>query len=141
MQITIIKLIMFCFQGHFLADFTLQGCLAQMKQKQWWIDEIRKYNEQHKNKLPYMFYHKDWNCALLCHALYWTIITFLPIMLFTNASDYFILWLIITNTLIHAAIDDAKCNACQLNLIHDQCCHAIQIIVSVLVTCTFFSLI
>ena len=140
MQITFIKIILFCVLGHFLADFTLQGCLAQMKQKQWWIDTINHYNAEHINKLPYGKFRKDWRAALCAHGLYWALITFLPVILFTKTTDAALIGIIFVNAVVHSLIDDLKANLHFINLRQDQTAHFIQIALTLLIVYKFFPL-
>ena len=132
---SIIKLYILCLLGHYLSDFTLQGCLAQMKQQQWWKDEIFKWNQTHRGHtaLNYEDYKKDWICALNSHALYWSIVTFLPLFL-TNASDNFIIVAMLINWFIHSCVDHLKCNLHKINLHIDQVCHIAQILFTIIIT-------
>lgn len=135
----IIKLYILCLLGHYLADFTLQGCLAQMKQRQWWKDEILKWNQTHhtNDKLNYDNYKNDWMCALNSHSFYWAIVTFLPLFL-TNANENFIMFVMIINLFIHAFVDHLKCNLYKISLRTDQICHITQILFTVLITKMIF---
>lgn len=109
--------------GHLVADYTLQGWLADGKQKSWWNKVCGgKVLEQHK-------YRHDYIAALVCHALYWSIFICAPF----HSSDWF-LAAIILNSAVHAIIDDLKANRFKLNLIQDQLLHLGQILV------TFFCL-
>ena len=51
--------------AHLITDFTLQGWLADGKQKSWWY-KISNGNLPNE-------YLNDYIAALLCHALYWSI--------------------------------------------------------------------
>lgn len=107
---------------HLLADYTLQGWLAQGKQLSWWKN-LGLTNEQFKK------YQYDYICALICHSLYWSIVTFLPV-LWLNVNEWIIISIIIVNTIIHAIIDDLKANRFKLNLWQDQVLHLIQIVIT-----------
>ena len=109
--------------GHLVSDYTLQGWLADGKQKKWWQKLVPN------GELPRK-YRFDYIAALICHALYWSIFICAPFY----ASAYF-LWAILANTVVHAIVDDLKANRGVLNLIQDQLLHLIQILV------TFFCLI
>ena len=109
--------------GHLVSDYTLQGWLADGKQKKWWQKLVPN------GELPRK-YRFDYLAALVCHALYWSIFICAPFY----ASAYF-LWAILANTVVHAIVDDLKANRGVLNLIQDQLLHLIQILV------TFFILI
>ena len=56
---------------HILADYNLQGILASMKQKEWWINT---YNVN-INKTKYRY---DYKAALLVHSFIWSFIVCLP---------------------------------------------------------------
>lgn len=103
--------------AHFVADYTLQGWLAQAKQKKYW--------EQYGPK-----YKHDYVAALLCHSAYWAIIVFAPIMYFSYMElDWF--WLALPiNIAIHYFVDDLKANQLKINLIADQLIHLAQIIIT-----------
>ena len=109
--------------GHLVSDYTLQGWLADGKQKKWWQKLVPNGELPRKYKYDYI-------AALVCHALYWSIFICAPFY----ASAYF-LWAILANTVVHAIVDDLKANRGVLNLIQDQLLHLIQILV------TFFCLI
>ena len=109
--------------GHLVSDYTLQGWLADGKQKKWWQKLVPN------GELPRK-YRFDYLAALVCHALYWSIFICAPFY----ASAYF-LWAILANTVVHAIVDDLKANRGVLNLIQDQLLHLNQILV------TFFILI
>lgn len=139
MTITFTKIVLFCLLGHYFADFTLQGCLAQMKQKQWWIDTINKYNSEHaSNPIDLALYRKDWRTSLFAHGLYWSLVTFLPIILFVNASDFFLISIVFINAMVHAVIDDMKANLHMITLKQDQTLHFIQISLTLFATYIFY---
>lgn len=108
--------------GHLVADYTLQGWLADGKQESWWKKICG-------GKIPDKYKH-DYVAALLCHALYWSIFICAPFY----ASIHF-LSAIILNTGLHAIVDDLKANQKAINLVQDQLIHLGQILV------TFFCLI
>ena len=58
--------------GHLVADYTLQGWLANGKSKLWWESRF-DYDVPVK-------YRRDYVCVLFCHALYWSLIVCLPII-------------------------------------------------------------
>lgn len=101
--------------GHLVADYTLQGWLADGKQKSWW-DKMcgGKTIEKYKH---------DYIAALICHALYWAIAVCLPLW---NSSMF--AWAVVGNTIVHAIVDDLKANKKKLNLIQDQLLHLAQIV-------------
>lgn len=101
--------------GHLLADFTLQGWLANFKQKSWWKNAVPDF-EQSK-------YRHDHIAALICHALYWAIIVCLPLY----DSQYLSVF-ILANAAVHACIDNEKANVHAINLVQDQLLHVFQIV-------------
>lgn len=103
--------------GHLVSDYTLQGWLADGKQKSWW-------DKAFGGKTPTK-YRFDFVAALLCHALYWSIFICAPFY----ASRFFIV-AILVNAVVHAVIDDLKANRQKINLIVDQCLHLVQILVT-----------
>ena len=118
------KLFLLMLLLHFIADYTLQGCLANMKQKSWWVEQCQKHG------FDFEKYKYDYVCSLICHALYWTLITFTPIIFFSDLSDIVITAIVIGNMSIHAFIDHIKANKFKINLIVDQLLHLAQILIT-----------
>lgn len=124
---------------HILEDFHLQGILANMKQKSWWQSECVKLGITYESSK----YRRDHVVSLIVHALENSIFITLPLIIdgliatfTTNPNNsLFIGWafIIFANTVVHAIIDDFKCNSKGINLIVDQILHFIFIIL-------FFSL-
>ena len=106
--------------GHLVADYTLQGWLADGKQKSWW----RKIFGGHENAVPDK-YRFDYIAALVCHALYWSIFICAPFF----ASSWFLV-AVVLNTVVHAIVDDLKANKFKINLIQDQLLHLGQILLT-----------
>ena len=107
--ILILILMIFC---HLLADYPLQGWLAQAKTKSYW----EKTNTKH-----------DYIPALICHSTMWSIMIFLPIIYF-NGYELGWFWLFLPlNIVIHCLIDDLKANKHKINLCQDQIMHLVQI--------------
>lgn len=110
--------------GHLLADYPLQGWLAQAKNKTYWE------NAPKKNKHDYI-------PALVCHSFMWGIITFIPILLtsfFTNVRYEWVTYLLLAVAILtHYFVDNAKANEKVLNLWQDQLIHLGQIICSWLI--------
>ena len=101
--------------GHLIADYPLQGWLAQAKAKSFWE------NSPKKNKHDYI-------PALICHGLMWSIIISLPIMYYNwqNLNEF---WLFIpVNAIIHCSVDHSKANHKTFNLWQDQLFHLAQIV-------------
>ena len=116
---------------HILADFCLQGWLADAKQKSWW-----------EKNAPEKMYKYDYICALLMHSCFWTFMMMLPaaVVMVTMVNDEllaigvrlvlsekFFVWFV-CNTVWHALIDDFKANQKAINLIADQGLHILQIL-------------
>lgn len=124
---------------HILEDFHLQGILASMKQKSWWQSECNKLGIKYESSK----YKHDHIISLCIHALENSIFITLPLIidgliatLTINPNNcLFIGWvfIIFANTVVHAFIDNFKCNNKGINLIIDQILHFIFIIL-------FFSL-
>lgn len=108
---------------HIVDDYYLQGILAQMKQKSWW-----------KENAPDELYKNDYKVALLEHAFSWTFMIMLPItvtMIIQNnyINTIYIVYFIM-NWMLHAVIDHLKANKKTINLVVDQSCHILQIVVT-----------
>ena len=112
---------------HIFDDYYLQGILAQMKQKSWWINQ-----KEYKS-----FYRYDYLVALIMHSFSWSFMIHLPIIIYYYMNNinisiiYFIL--IIIQTIIHVIVDNAKANTKSINLVIDQSIHIVQIIISYLI--------
>lgn len=109
---------------HIFDDYYLQGILAQMKQKSWWINQ-KEYNS---------FYKYDYLIALIMHSFSWSFMIHLPIIIYyymnnINISVVYII-LIIIQMIIHIIVDNAKANTKSINLVIDQSIHIAQIIIS-----------
>ena len=101
---------------HLLADYPLQGWLAQAKSKSYWE------NADDKNK-------RDYIPALVCHCAMWGILVFLPLTFFCDEFGWF--WLALpTNIAIHYVVDNLKANKRAINLWQDQLIHFMQILVT-----------
>jgi hypothetical protein len=105
---------------HFVADFTLQGCLANLKQKSFWIAECKKYG------VDFEKYKYDYITGLGCHSMYWTLLTFAPLLWLCESTNV-CAFIILINTAIHAVIDDLKANRFKITLYQDQLLHFVQI--------------
>lgn len=106
---------------HIIDDFKLQGIMASMKQKSWWENQ-----EGYNDKCRF-----DYIPALLCHAFSWSMMIHLPILIYYNFDmgdqwDFFI-FMIISQFLVHAFIDNSKSNWKVTNLVVDQIFHFFQI--------------
>lgn len=125
-----IALLIFMIFAHITDDYYLQGWLASAKTKKW----------REKNA-PDKLYSKDYIMALFCHSLSWSIMVFLPILIYSLYNqidlDWFYLVLPI-NLIIHAIIDDLKANKFKINLIIDQSIHFIQIFITWIIFVLFY---
>ncbi len=108
---------------HILDDYTLQGWLANAKQREWW-----------QKNAPDLKYKFDYIMALAMHSMSWSFMIMLPIALYLKfeVSVIFVL-LFVINSVVHGAIDDLKANKKVINLCQDQTAHIIQIIMSFLI--------
>ena len=105
---------------HIVDDFCLQGIMASMKQKSWWQKDPVGSQPKYKH---------DYIAALFAHSFSWSFMIMLPVMLWGQWE-----WpILLANMFTHAAIDDAKANKMQINLIQDQTFHVIQILMTWLV--------
>lgn len=116
------QLLWLCILLHLVADYCLQGCLADLKQKVWWQKQVYQYE---RSKYKY-----DHIAGLACHSLMWSLITYLPLLLI--CTDGVFAFIIIVNALVHARIDDLKANKFSFNLCEDQILHIVQIILTLL---------
>ena len=114
------KLFLFMVLLHLFADFTLQGVLADLKQRSWWRAQCQRHGVSSN------LYDYDHICGLVCHSLYWTLLTFSP-LIFLMSSTIQALVIVAINTVIHAVTDNAKANKHKINLIQDQLLHLAQI--------------
>ena len=125
-----IALLIFMIFAHITDDYYLQGWLASAKTKNWW-----------EKNAPDKLYSKDYIMALFCHSLSWSIMVFLPILIYSLYNqidlDWFYLVLPI-NLVIHAIIDDLKANKFKINLIIDQSIHFIQIFITWIMFVLFY---
>lgn len=123
MNITwIIAILILMFFAHIVDDYYLQGWLASAKQKKWW--------EKNTSDKLYKF---DYIMALFCHTLSWSIMIFLPILVYSLINNIDLNWFYLAipiNLTIHAIVDDLKANKFKINLIVDQSIHFIQIIIT-----------
>ena len=128
-----------CIGLHLIADYFLQGCLSDLKQKRWWHDQVKKlykdydgYNKsfewQHRLLEKYKY---DYMAGLLCHAAMWAIVSFFPLMWYCRPWLFTVL--LIVNILVHFVVDHMKANTHRFNLVQDQSIHLVQVIATVLI--------
>lgn len=102
---------------HIVDDYYLQGILAQMKQKKWWVENA-----------PQDLYKNDYKMALLCHSFSWAFMIMLPLAI-NNFNKWWWMFIMI-NMITHYIIDNLKANELKINLITDQIVHLAQIYIS-----------
>ena len=125
-----IALLIFMIFAHITDDYYLQGWLASAKTKNWW-----------EKNAPNKLYSKDYIMALFCHSLSWSIIVFLPILIYSLYNQIDLNWFYLVlpiNLIIHAIIDDLKANKFKINLIIDQSIHFMQIFITWLIFVLFY---
>ena len=125
-----IALLIFMLFAHIVNDYYLQGWLASAKTKNWW-----------EKNAPNKLYSKDYIMALFCHSLSWSIMVFLPILIYSLYNQIDLNWFYLVlpiNLIIHAIIDDLKANKFKINLIIDQSIHFIQIFITWLIFVLFY---
>lgn len=110
---------------HLIADYTLQGCLANLKQRKWWEDRFNEEKDEKKKSELRSKYRNDYEAALWCHGMYWSLVVCLPLLM-AGGIAYAVNALI--HGFSHALIDHAKANRFSLNLIQDQLLHGMQIL-------------
>ena len=127
-----------CLLFHFIADFSLQGILGEMKQKNFWKSYSRFMGcEEIRNQWCAGFYEYDWIPCLLAHSWMWSIFAFLPLLFLQNCEGQF--WrrafelTVLLNALVHAIVDDLKCNRYKIDLTVDQFIHLLQIFLTICV--------
>ena len=116
-NVFIILCMIFC---HIIADYNLQGWLVSAKQKSYW-----------EKNAPDEMYKHDYICALVIHSFSWTFMIMLPLMYAVGFKvNSFLLFLFVSNVLLHAITDDFKANKKVLNLWQDQSIHMYQIVIT-----------
>lgn len=115
---------------HLLEDFHLQGCLANLKQKDWWDKNVPNLKDT--------IYARDYAIALIAHSIENSIFVTMPIIIDNLVymcksgidTEAWKLWaiFILANTAMHTFIDSAKCNSKAINLIVDQVLHFAMLI-------------
>lgn len=114
--ITLLAMLFF----HIVDDYYLQGILASMKQRIWWI-----HNDYTHHKYDY-----DYLVALFEHAFSWAFMISVPAAIFIYFSNSYFTPLFLAflpNMFIHAIVDDLKANELRLNLFQDQFIHIVQV--------------
>lgn len=121
---------------HVVADFLLQGIMANMKQRIWWVDELIKLHQDADGKLPraiWDVYKHDYIVALLAHSYLWSFCIMIPIWIYVitlgtlAASTPAIIAFLFGNAIVHAVIDHLKANVGLICLVDDQIMHLGQL--------------
>ena len=121
MTTLVLLAMLFC---HIIDDYYLQGVLAHMKQRRWWRENATD-----------SMYENDYKMCLAEHSLSWACCIHIPLVLHIWYCDWYFeeisfLIIFVVNWLIHAIVDDLKCNKRVINLVQDQTIHFIQIIIT-----------
>lgn len=104
---------------HIIDDYVLQGCLANLKQKDWWS----------RNAADDLYKH-DYLMALFMHAFSWSTSIMIPLFIVTSFNIGWVLIMFPINIIIHMVVDDLKANRHKINLIADQSIHLGQILLT-----------
>ena len=114
-----IVLLLLMLLAHIVEDFHLQGRMADMKQKIWWLKQTDDPKYQH-----------DYIPVLLLHGFEWAICVSIPVFFYTGfepSMGYVFMACIMA--ILHSLVDHMKCNEMCINLVTDQAIHMVQIIV------------
>lgn len=111
---------------HIVDDYYLQGWLASAKQKSYW-----------EKNAPDELYKHDYIMALFMHSFSWAFMIMVVPSVYTlinttntnNASLVIALFFLI-NLCIHMGVDNSKANLKKINLVQDQLCHLVQILIT-----------
>lgn len=111
---------------HIVDDYYLQGWLASAKQKSYW-----------EQNAPDELYKHDYIMALFMHSFSWSFMIMVVPSVYTlinttntnNASLVIALFFLI-NLCIHMVVDNSKANLKKINLVQDQLCHLVQILIT-----------
>lgn len=112
--------------NHVIDDYFLQGILATLKQKDYWISESIKKEENFDKSI----YKYDYLMALFMHSFSWTFMIMIPLVIslkFVNVNMSIFIPIFVLNLMIHFFTDNAKANLKVINLCQDQFIHMVQI--------------
>jgi len=119
-------LLLLMFFSHLIADYNLQGILADFKQRSWWnLKFSKEFVQEH--------YPVDYITALIEHSFMWSTCIMIPLLvysLFVSYNPHAIVSscsAILINTGFHAIIDHQKANEGSISLTTDQLLHTVQI--------------
>lgn len=112
---------------HIVDDYYLQGILAKMKQKKWWVENA-----------PDKLYENDYIMALVMHSLSWSFMISIPLVWWNGFElSWVILIMFFINAIAHGIIDHLKANCFKINLVEDQTLHLSQITMTALIVTKF----
>ena len=125
MPIKFLLLLLMLF-SHLIADYNLQGILADFKQRLWWnLKYSKEFVQEH--------YPVDYITALIEHSFMWSTCITIPLLVYSLFFPYnphaivYFCSSILTNTGFHAIIDHQKANEGSISLTTDQLLHIGQI--------------
>jgi hypothetical protein len=111
---------------HIVDDYYLQGWLASAKQKSYW-----------EQNAPDELYKHDYIMALFMHSFSWAFMIMVVPSVYTlinttntNNSSLMIALFFLINLCIHMVVDNSKANLKKINLVQDQLCHLVQILIT-----------
>ncbi len=117
---------------HYIEDFHLQGCLANLKQKKWWEKQMSN-NDMHSHyALEHSIYKNDYKMSLFAHSIENALFVMLPLIIDLLITEFVKgisnMWLFFIPAIIlicttHYVIDDEKANKMKINLVQDQLLH------------------
>ena len=117
---------------HYIEDFHLQGCLANLKQKKWWQEQISNNDMSSHYALEHSIYKNDYKMSLFAHSIENALLVMLPMIIDMLISEFTHCmqntWILFTPSTIlicvsHYLIDDSKANKMKINLVQDQLYH------------------
>lgn len=103
---------------HLLDDYKIQGILADLKCRNWWIN----------NRLTQEKYDKDYIIALIEHGFMNAFLIHIPVYIWYTKNMVLLTIGILLSTIFHAIVDNKKANDRSINLIQDQLLHIVYII-------------
>ena len=124
---TALYLFILCLWCHVLDDYWLQGCMAKLKQRDWWRGQLTEEMVKRGTRLEDTIYRHDYIAALAMHAAQWAVSIMVPLIIVRpwEAGFYVVAWLI--NAPLHALVDDLKANRHLVSLVNDQLFHVLQV--------------
>jgi hypothetical protein len=118
--------LLFMILMHIIEDFHVQGNMADMKQRCWWMERTASPKYDH-----------DYLAVMLLHGFEWSAFVHIPMIVayviangwtFIDSFQVMLAVSVIANTVIHSIVDDAKANRLKINLVTDQVIHLAQIV-------------